>query len=116
MSKQNPDNTLATELQKLLKEFQPGGKFGSIEDRNEFDKLTESLPPEERELTRELTNHADLLRYFAERKMKTGPDIADAMFAAARLPVPERIERIRAINQTLMERLGRAGEADGIRH
>jgi guanyl-specific ribonuclease Sa len=116
MSEQNSEHTLAAELRKLLKEFQPGGKFSPIEDRTEFDKLTESLPPEERELTRELTNHADLLRYFAERKMKTGPDIADAMFAAAELPVPERIERIRAINQTLMERLGRAGEADGFRN
>jgi hypothetical protein len=116
MAEQDPEESLAAEIAKLLKEFQPGGKFGPIEDRNEFEKLTESLPPEERGLARELTNHADLLRYFAERKLKTGPDIADAMFAAARLPVPERIERIRAINQLLMERLGRAGEAAGFRN
>ena len=87
MAEQAPEESLEAEIAKLLKEFQPGGKFGPIEDRNEFEKLAESLAPEERELTRELTSHADLLRYFAKRKLKTGSDIADAMFAAARLPV-----------------------------
>lgn len=116
MPKQKPEDTLGAEIAKVLLEFQPGGKFGPIEDRAEFEKLIESLPPEEQELTRELTTHADLLRYFAERKIKTGSDIADAMFAAAKLPVPERIARIREINRVLMERLNHADQSDGLRN
>src|SRR5215469_11077965 len=116
MPEEKPEDALAAEIAKVLKQFQPGGQFGPIEDRDEFEKLIESLPPEEQELTRELTHHADLLRYFAERKLKTGSDIADAMFAAARLPVHERIERIRAINQVLMERLNRVGETSEFRN
>lgn len=116
MTEQKPEDALAAEIAKVLKQFQPGGKFGPIEDRNEFEKLIESLPPQEQELTRELTHHADLLKYFAERKMKTGSDIADAMMVAAKLPVPERIERIRNINQILMERLSRAGQTPEFRN
>lgn len=107
---------LAAEFRKLFGHFAPGGKFAPIEDRYEYEKSLEAMPPEERELTRELTNHADLLRYFAEQKLKTGSDIADAMFAAAKLPVPERTARVREINQVLMERLNRAREADELRN
>lgn len=116
MPKQEPQDMLAAEIAKVFLQFQPGGKFGPLEDRNEFDKLVESLPPEEQELTRELTHYTDLVRYFAERKLKTGSDIADAMFAAAKLAVPERIARIREINQVLMERLNRVGQSDGFRN
>ena len=116
MTKQKPEDKLAAEIAEVLLQFQPGGKFGPSEDRNQFDKLVYSLPPEEKELTRELTHYADLLRYFAEQNLKTGSDIADAMFAAATLPVPERTARIREINQVLMERLNRAGQGDGFRN
>jgi hypothetical protein len=116
MPKQKPEDALAGEIAKMLLQFQPGGKFGPIEDRAEFDKLIESLPPDEQELTRELTHHADLLRYFAEQKLKTGSDIADAMFAAAKLPVPERTARIHEINHVLMERLNRADQGNGFRN
>jgi len=111
-----PSKELAEEIKKLFAHFAPGGKFAPIEDRYEYEKSIESLPPEEQELTRELTNYADLLRYFADRKMKTGSDIADAMFVAAKLPVPERTARIREINQVLMERLNRAGESTEFRN
>ena len=116
MSKQKPEEQLAAEIAEVLLQFQPGGKFGPIENRNEFDKLVDSLPPDEKELTRELTHYADLVRYFAEQKLKTGADIADAMFAAAKLPVPERTVRIRKINQVLLERLNCAGQGDGFRN
>ena len=116
MTKQEPEDKLAAEIAEVLLQFQPGGKFGPIADRNEFDKLVDSLPPDEKELTRELTHYADLIRYFAEQNLKTGSDIADAMFAAAKLPVPERTARIREINQVLMERLNRAGQGDGVRN
>lgn len=116
MSEKKPEDALAAEIAKVLEQFQPGGQFGPIEDRNEFEKLIESLPPQEQELTRELTHHADLLRYFVERKMKTGSDIADAMFAAGKLPITERIERIRNINQILLERLSRVGQTPEFRN
>ena len=116
MTKQKPEDKLAAEIAEVLLQFQPGGRCGPIDDRAEFDKLLDSLPPDEKELTRELTHYADLLRYFAEQKLKTGSDIADAMFAAAKLPVPERTARIREINQVLMERLNRAGQGDGFRN
>lgn len=112
LAKNDLTKELAEEFRKLFGHFAPGGKFAPIEDRYEFEQSLETLPPEERELTRELTNHADLLKYFAEQKLKTGPDIADAMFAAAKLPVPERTARVREINQVLMERLNRARQTD----
>ena len=116
MTNQKPEDKLAAEIAEVLLQFQPDGKFGPIDDRTEFDKLVDSLPPDEKELTRELTHYADLVRYFAEKKLKTGADIADAMFGAAKLPVPERTARIREINQVLMERLNRAGQGDGFRN
>jgi len=112
----DPEEELAAEIGSVFAHFAPGGKFAPIEDRNEYEKLIESLPPEEQELTRELTNFADLTKYFAERKMKTGSDIADAMFAAAKLTIPERTARVREINQVLMERLNRAGETPKFRN
>ena len=116
MSKEKPEDMLTAEIARVLRQFQPGGKFGPIEDPSEFEKLIQSLPPEEQELTRELTHYTDLVRYFAEHKIKTGSDIADAMFAAAKLSVPERTARTREINQVLMERLNRAGKGDGFRN
>lgn len=116
LAKNDLTKDLAEEVRKLFEHFAPGGNFAPIEDRYEYEKFLESLPPEERELTRELTNHADLLKYFAEQNLKTGSDIADAMFAAAKLPVPERTARVRAINQVLMERLNRARQTAEFRH
>jgi hypothetical protein len=116
MADEKADGNLANELAKLFQHFQPGGKFGPIEDRYEYEKGIDSLPPEEQELVRELTNYADLVKYFADCKMKTGPDIADAMFAAAKLPLTERAARVREINQVLMERLKDAGEGAQLRN
>jgi hypothetical protein len=116
MADKEPEGNLADELAKLFRHFQPGGQYGPIEDRYEYEKGIEALPPEERELARELTNYADLVKYFAEHKLKTGPDIADAMFAAAKLPVDQRTARVREINQVLMERLKNAGQGAQFRN
>jgi hypothetical protein len=116
MADEKPEGNLADELAKLFQHFRPGGKYGPIEDRYEYEKGIEALPPEEQELVRELTNYADLVKYFADRKLKTGSDIADAMFAAANLPVEQRTARVREINQVLMERLKNAGEGAQFRN
>lgn len=116
MADEKHETTLADELAKLFQHFQPGGRFGPIEDRDEYEEGIKSLPPAEQELVRELTNYANLVKYFAEQKLKTGSDIADAMFAAAKLPVEERIARVREINQVLMERLKDAGQGAQFRN
>jgi hypothetical protein len=116
MADNEPKDNLADELAKLFQHFQPGGRYGPIEDRYEYEKGIKALPPEERELARELTNYADLVKYFADHKLKTGPDIADAMFAAAKLPVDLLTARVREINQVLMERLKNAGQGTEFRN
>ncbi|HWH58422.1 MAG TPA: hypothetical protein VN682_12375 [Terriglobales bacterium] len=102
---------IAEELSDVLVEFQPGGQFGPIQDSKEYERLIESLPQPERDLKRELTNFARLLDYFNRAHLKKPHGIADAMFAAAELPIPERTQRIREINQTLMKQLAHGSQS-----
>jgi hypothetical protein len=106
---------LAEQIARVLKHFAPGGKMGPIEDLNEYEKLRESLPPLERELNLEVTQFVQLVDYCGRSRIKLGPDVADAMSAAAKLPVEERIGQIREINQGLMKRLNDAGESTPFR-
>jgi len=101
---------MAEELAKVFKHFAPGGKFGPLEPA-EYEKMQEALPPLERELSKEVTNFVQMVDYFGRQGIKLDPDVADAMSAAAKLPVEQRIERIREINQQLMQRLNDAGQS-----
>ena len=116
MTDDTPQEDLLKEMGRLLKRFNKGGDLAPIEDRNEWDKLVASKPPEERELIGELTRFADLWRYFQERKEKLGPEIVKAVSEVPNLPVPQRIVRLKEINQKLMERVGDAGEGARFRH
>jgi len=116
MADDNPQKELLQGMEQLLKRFEKGGDLAPIEDRNEWDKLVESKPPEERELVKELARFADLWRYFQERKEKLGPEIVNALSQVHSLPVPERIARLKEINQKLMERVGDAGQGAQFRH
>ena len=106
---------IAAEISKVFEHFAPGGKFGPIEDPKEYEELTASLPPLQRELNREITNFIQLVDYFEREKIKLTPDVADAMFSAAKLPVEERIGRVREINQMLMKRLDHVGKGAAFR-
>jgi hypothetical protein len=116
MADDTPQRKLLQEMARLLKRFEKGGDLAPVEDRDEWDKLVESKPPEERELVKELARFADLWRYFQERKEKLGPEIVSAVSQVQKLPVPERIVRLKAINQKLMERVGDAGQGAQFRH
>lgn len=116
MTDDTPQEDLLKEMGRLLKRFNKGGDLAPIEDRNEWDKIVASKPPEERELIGELTRFADLWRYFQERKEKLGPEIVKAVSEVPKLPVPERISRLKEINQKLMERVSDAGEGARFRH
>jgi hypothetical protein len=108
--KEVPDE-MTEEIVAIFDHFAPGGKMGPIEDPAEYERLTSSLPPLERELNREVTNFMRLVDFFGRINVKLGQDVADAMFAAAKLPVEQRIGRVREINEMLMKRLGDAGKS-----
>ena len=110
MSDDTPQKELLQEMAQLFKRFDKGGDLAPIEDRDEWDKLVESKPPEERELVKELARFADLWRYFRERKEKLGLEIVNAISQVHKLPVPERIVRLQEINQKLMELGSDAGQ------
>lgn len=116
MPDDTPQNQLLQEMARLFKRFEKGGDLAPIEDRNEWDKLMESKPPEERELVKELARFVDLWRYFQDRKEKLGSEIVNAVSQMHKLPVPERIARLKEINQKLMERVGDAGQGAQFRH
>src|SRR6266481_3698010 len=106
MSDDTSQKELLQEMARLSKRFEKGGDLAPIEDRDEWDKLVESKPPEERELVKELARLADLWRYFRERKEKLGPEIVNVIGQLNQLPVPDRIARLKEVNQKLMERVG----------
>jgi len=102
--------TVLDELDQVFNQFQPGGKLAPIEDRFEYEKGIEALPPEEREVVRELTNFADLCKYFSERKQKLGSEVVAAIAQVHKLPIAERAASVREINQKLIERIHDAGQ------
>jgi hypothetical protein len=106
MSNDTPQETLIQELGWLLGRFKPGGDLAPIEDRDEWQKLVRSNPPDEQELLNELTRFADLWRYFQERNEKLGPEIVNALAEVHKLPVALRAAQVREINQKLMSRIG----------
>jgi hypothetical protein len=116
MADETPQKQLLQEMSRLFRRLQSGGDLASIEDRGEWDKLVESTPPEERELLRELARFTDLWRYFQERKEKLGPEIVGAISQVHKLLVPQRISRLKEINQKLMERVDDAGQGAQFRH
>jgi hypothetical protein len=115
MADDTPQKELLQEMARLFKRFEKGGDLAPIEDRNEWDKLVESNPPEERELVKELARFADLWRYFQDRNEKLGTEIVNAISVVHQLPVPDRTSRLKEINQKLMERVD-AGPGAQFRH
>ena len=106
-----PQEDLLQEMAKMLRKFQPpGGDFAPLEDRNEWDQLVESQSPEESRLLKELASFADLWKYFQNRGEKLGAQTLQALSEVPKLPVAERIVRLREINQRLMERVSDAGK------
>jgi hypothetical protein len=116
MANKGVQSDLVVEVMKLLQKFQPGGESGPIEDRDEWEQRVQSHAPMERELLHELTRFADLWRYIHENKEKLGPEILAVLKKVPQMAVPERIERMREINQKLMERIPDAGEGPKFRN
>jgi hypothetical protein len=86
-----------------------------VGDRFEYEQQMNDLPAGERDLAIEVTRLADLSRYFSENDMQVPPHICRAIVASRKLPVPQRTERMREINEELMEYLHSVSEDSGLR-
>jgi hypothetical protein len=100
---------LVQKLNEILQRFQAGGDHGPIEDRNEWDQVVRSRGPEDGALLQELTNFFDLSKFLEGRNQPLGERIVSALEQVHKLPVPERIARLREINQELMKRVADVG-------
>jgi len=116
MTDENAQQQLLEAMARLFKRFALEGDLGPLEERSEWEKLVDAQPPEQRELLEELAHFADLWRYLQEHNERLGPEIVDAISSIHRLPVSERMARVKEINQKLMERIVDAGESTQFRH
>jgi hypothetical protein len=116
MSEEIPQQELLDEMARLFKRFEKDGDLSPEEDRDSWDKLVESKPPEERELIEELARFADMWRYFQGHEQKLGPEIVKAISELHKLPVAQRTARLKEINLKLLERISDADQGTQSRH
>jgi len=114
MSKDENENR-SKQKSGALDKFEPGGKLGPIEDRNEYEQRLNSLPAEPKDLAQESARLADLCQYFSQNKMDIPLSIVERLRAVSRLPVADRIRAVKDINRVLMEYLNDVGQDPGIR-
>ncbi len=98
-----------------LDKFEPGGKLGPLDDRNEYEQRLHSLSLGQKELAHESTRFADLCQYFSQQKMDIPPSIVERLGNVSKLPAPDRIRAMKDINRELMEYLNDVGQDPGIR-
>ena len=98
-----------------LDEIEPGGEWGPLDDRNEYQQRLNSLPAEQKDLAEESTRFADLCQYFSQQRMDIPASIVERVRNVSKLPVPDRIRAMNDINRELMEYLNDVGQDPGIR-
>jgi hypothetical protein len=98
-----------------LNRFLPGGEFGSIADRRQYEQRLNGLPPEQKEFAEESTCFADLWQYFSEHRMELPKDVVEQVGGLSKLPAAEQIAVLRRVNRVLMEYLHDVGEDSGVR-
>jgi hypothetical protein len=81
-----------------------------VADRSEYERQMSDLPDGERELAIEVTRLADLSRYFSEKEMQVPPHLYREIVASRKLAAPQRVEKMREINEELMEYLHSVSE------
>lgn len=96
---------ISTLIEGIRKQFQPGGKLAPISDLAEYERRMNALPPGERELAQEVTIYANMCQFFSERKWTVPYDIRQAVRELQTMEIPDRIVRMREVNEALMERI-----------
>ncbi len=82
---------------------------GSINDSGEREARIDSLPNEQREVSRESSRFADLCSYFLQKNVDVPLEILDELSRIGRLELPQRAVRMKALNEELMRYLSGLG-------
>lgn len=72
-------------------------------------------PINEEDLAEVCAQFADVCQYFSQQNMDLPPQILDEVRSVSKLAVPDRVARMKRLNQELMEYLHAAGPAPQIR-
>jgi hypothetical protein len=114
MSKQKEQSTQASRTGHLTK-LLPGGEFGPMTNRQEYEQRVNALSPEQREFAVESTRFADIWQYFSEHRMQLPKGVVNQVNGLAPLTTVEQTSVLRRVNQELMEYLNDVGEDSGLR-
>ena len=98
-----------------LAKFLPGGEFGPMTNRQEYEQRVKALPPRQREFAEESTRFADIWQYFSEHRMQLPKGVVNQVSGLAQLTTSEQASVLRRVNQELMEYLNDVGEDSGVR-
>jgi hypothetical protein len=72
-------------------------------------------PIHEKDLAEVCAQFADVCQYFSQQNMDLPPQILDEVRSVSKLAVPDRVARMKRLNQELMEYLHAAGSGPQIR-
>lgn len=116
MPEDKPQKKLLGSMQEVFKRFKSGGDLAPMENRYEYERQMESLPPEEKEYAQEATRMADLLQYCSQQQLLIPPGVTKSACELPMLSMPERIALVRDLNQALMEHIHNAGQDPPVRN
>jgi len=116
MPEDKPQKELLGSMQEVFEKFQTGGDLAPIEDRYEYERQMESLPPEEKEYVEEATRMADLLQYCSQNKLRIPAAVTVGASELPALATAQRVARVRDLNRVLMEHIHNAGQDPPVRN
>jgi hypothetical protein len=95
--------------------FEPNGELDAITSREQRSERLKDLADDERQLAEESARFADMCQYFSEKRMDIPIHILDELRSVSCLLVHERVSRLKALNQQLMEYLNCSANDSGFR-
>ena len=103
------------EIERLLRHSRPGGDLEPVASIEDWEKTIAAAPESARELLRELARFADLWRFLRDREENLGESVVADISALHKLPLAERIARVKEINRKLMARVEDAPRGSQLR-
>jgi hypothetical protein len=98
-----------------LNRFEAGSELGPVDDLNEREARINFSSAIEKELAQESSQFADLCQFFEEKGIDVPREVVEQLTSVAALAIPERINVMKKLNQSLMECLHDVDPGTGIR-